>query len=205
MISFEATAFLFFCWILFVMFIDFSFGKLGEYAMHLLDFLMNREVFHENIVFEQVVAGITTGLGIVLGNWVINSFKYKNLIQDISKVFDLVVSNQIDDLYNIRMACEKIRDRLTTHALTIIGSNNYPNKDIQNLGIQFLTKSNLPPKASDDAIHIAAATIHGLDYLLTWNCKHIANAQIQRKLAEICLDFGYKLPTICTPYELMGD
>jgi predicted nucleic acid-binding protein len=76
---------------------------------------------------------------------------------------------------------------------------------VQNLGSQFLTRSNLPSKASDDAIHIAAATVHGLDYLLTWNCKHIANAQIQRKLAEICLDFGYKLPLICTPYELMGE
>jgi predicted nucleic acid-binding protein len=76
---------------------------------------------------------------------------------------------------------------------------------VQNLGAQFLTRSNLPSKASDDAIHIAAATVHGLDYLLTWNCKHIANAQIQRKLAEICLDFGYKLPLICTPYELMGE
>lgn len=76
---------------------------------------------------------------------------------------------------------------------------------VQDLGEQFLRKSNLPSKASDDAIHIAAATIHGLDYLLTWNCKHIANAQIQRKLTEICFDFGYKLPTICTPYELMGE
>ena len=76
---------------------------------------------------------------------------------------------------------------------------------VQNLGLQFLTRSNLPSKASDDAIHIAAATVHGIDYLLTWNCKHIANAQIQRKLAEICLDFGYKLPLICTPYELMGE
>jgi predicted nucleic acid-binding protein len=76
---------------------------------------------------------------------------------------------------------------------------------VQDLGAQFLQKSNLPSKASDDAIHIAAATVHGLDYLLTWNCKHIANAQIQRKLAEVCLDFGYKLPTICTPYELMGE
>ncbi|NMG07483.1 type II toxin-antitoxin system VapC family toxin [Brasilonema sp. UFV-L1] len=76
---------------------------------------------------------------------------------------------------------------------------------VQDLGEQFLTRSNLPSKASDDAIHIAAATVHALDYLLTWNCKHIANAQIQRKLAEICLDCGYKLPTICTPYELMGE
>ena len=50
-----------------------------------------------------------------------------------------------------------------------------------------------------------AATVHGLDYVLTWNCKHIANAQIQKKLAEISTNFGYKLPTICTPYELMGD
>lgn len=66
---------------------------------------------------------------------------------------------------------------------------------IEDLGMQLLTRSNLPAKASDDAIHIAVATVHGLDYLLTWNCKHIANAQIQKKLTEICRDFGYKLPT----------
>jgi predicted nucleic acid-binding protein len=79
------------------------------------------------------------------------------------------------------------------------------NQAVRNLSAQFLTQSNLPAKASDDAVHIAAATVHGLDYLLTWNCKHIANAQIQRKLAEISLDFGYQLPIICTPYELLGD
>lgn len=56
-----------------------------------------------------------------------------------------------------------------------------------------------------DAIHIAAATVHGLDYLLTGNCKHIANAQIQGKLAEISFDFGYELPILCTPYELLGN
>lgn len=79
------------------------------------------------------------------------------------------------------------------------------NQAVRDLSAQFLTRSNLPPKASDDAVHIAAATVHGLDYLLTWNCKHIANAQIQRKLAEISLDFGYQLLIICTPYELLGD
>lgn len=76
---------------------------------------------------------------------------------------------------------------------------------VQNLAAQFLTRSNLPPKATDDALHIAAATVYGLDYLLTWNCRHIANAQIQKKLAQISLDAGYELPTICTPYELMGE
>ncbi|MEB3216335.1 MAG: type II toxin-antitoxin system VapC family toxin [Nostocales cyanobacterium 94392] len=76
---------------------------------------------------------------------------------------------------------------------------------VQNLATDFLNKSNLPPKAADDALHIAAATVYGLDYLLTWNCKHIANAQIQKKLAQITSDAGYELPTICTPYELMGE
>jgi hypothetical protein len=43
------------------------------------------------------------------------------------------------------------------------------------------------------------------DYLLTWNCKHIANAQMQKTVAEICRAAGYEPPTICTPEELMGD
>ena len=79
------------------------------------------------------------------------------------------------------------------------------NQAVQDLAAQFLTRSNLPPKAKVDAIHIAAATVHGMDYLLTWNCRHIANAQIQGKLAEVSLDFGYMLPVLCTPNELMGD
>jgi hypothetical protein len=75
---------------------------------------------------------------------------------------------------------------------------------VQGIAAQFLAKSNLPSKASDDALHIAAATVYGLSYLLTWNCKHIANAQIQKKLSQISNDAGYELPTICTPYELLG-
>lgn len=79
------------------------------------------------------------------------------------------------------------------------------NEDVQNLAELFLARSNLPPKAADDALHIAVATVYGIDYLLTWNCKHIANAQIQKKLAQISFNAGYELPTICTPYELMGE
>ena len=75
---------------------------------------------------------------------------------------------------------------------------------VQNLAAQFLRQSNLPLKAADDALHIAVATVYGLDYLLTWNCKRIANAQIQKKLAQISLNSGYELPIICTSYELMG-
>ena len=79
------------------------------------------------------------------------------------------------------------------------------NQSVLDLAEQFLERSSLPSKADVDAVHIAAATVHGMDYLLTWNCKHIANAQIQRKLAEISLDLGYELPIICTHYEILGD
>jgi hypothetical protein len=44
-----------------------------------------------------------------------------------------------------------------------------------------------------------------MDYLLTWNCKHIANALQQKKMAAICRQTGYEMPVICTPEELMGD
>ena len=84
--------------------------------------------------------------------------------------------------------------------LTLLDLNQF----VLSLAEQFLRHSNLPAKADVDAVHIAAATVHGMDYLLTWNCKHIANAQIQRKLAEISLDLGYELPILCTPYELLG-
>ncbi|PSB62910.1 DNA-binding protein [filamentous cyanobacterium CCP1] len=79
------------------------------------------------------------------------------------------------------------------------------NQSVLDLAEQFLERSSLPAKADVDAVHIATATIHGMDYLLTWNCKHIANAQIQKKLAEISFDSGYELPILCTPYELLGN
>jgi site-specific recombinase len=63
----------------------------------------------------------------------------------------------------------------------------------------------LPEKAAADASHIAIATTHELDYLLTWNCKHIANAKIFPEIFEIIKDAGYKPPVICTPEGLLGD
>jgi hypothetical protein len=65
-------------------------------------------------------------------------------------------------------------------------------------------KGPLPEKAAVDALHIAVATVHGMDYLLTWNCKHIANAEMQTAVAAICRTAGYEPPVICTPEELLG-
>ncbi|MEB3341148.1 type II toxin-antitoxin system VapC family toxin [Okeania sp.] len=78
----------------------------------------------------------------------------------------------------------------------------FANETVTDLAEQFLQQTNLPPKASNDTLHIAIATVYGLEYLLTWNCRHIANANIQRKLSEISTNFGYELPIFCTPYQL---
>ena len=60
----------------------------------------------------------------------------------------------------------------------------------------------IPVRAGPDAIHIAAAVIHECDYLMTWNMRHIANAQIRRVVERIVEAKGYVKPTICTPEEL---
>jgi hypothetical protein len=62
----------------------------------------------------------------------------------------------------------------------------------------------LPRSAADDALHIALAVVHGVDYLLTWNCRHIDNAQNKPLIRRLCDTAGYAFPEICTPEELMG-
>ena len=61
----------------------------------------------------------------------------------------------------------------------------------------------VPKKAAADALHIAIATVQGMDYLLTWNMKHLANAVIRNAIADACRQRGYEPPVICTPEELM--
>jgi hypothetical protein len=62
----------------------------------------------------------------------------------------------------------------------------------------------VPSKASEDALHISIATVHFADYLLTWNCRHIANPEIQAQIANNFRLKGLFLPFICTPEELIG-
>jgi hypothetical protein len=63
----------------------------------------------------------------------------------------------------------------------------------------------VPAKAAVDALHIAVATVSGVDYLLTWNCRHIANPEMQRCIADYLEPIGLFLPFICTPEELLGE
>lgn len=60
----------------------------------------------------------------------------------------------------------------------------------------------MPTMAAADALHIAIAAVHGMDFLLTWNCKHINNAHTARRIEELCREARYVCPVICTPEEL---
>lgn len=63
----------------------------------------------------------------------------------------------------------------------------------------------VPLKAIEDALHIAIATAHGMNYQVTWNCRHIANPEIQGGIASYLENIGTALPFICTPEELLGE
>ena len=73
------------------------------------------------------------------------------------------------------------------------------------LAEKLIKKGAIPFKAADDAMHIALAAVHDIDYLLTWNCRHIDNAEAKPLIRRICKDSDYKYPEICTPHELMGE
>jgi predicted nucleic acid-binding protein len=77
-------------------------------------------------------------------------------------------------------------------------------EDAESLTQAIMAAGILPPHAVRDAAHIALAAVHAIDYLLTWNCRHLANAQIARRIALVCEKLGHRMPIICTPEELMG-
>jgi hypothetical protein len=78
-------------------------------------------------------------------------------------------------------------------------------QDAEKLAQKFLNQEVLPKKAADDALHIAISTVNGMDYLLTWNFKYIANAETRTGVENICRQNGYQPPIICTPEELLGE
>ena len=77
--------------------------------------------------------------------------------------------------------------------------------EVTRLAQALLNDRVIPRKAATDAAHIAVAAVHGMDYLMTWNCSHIANATIFNSVKRVCSEQGFSFPIICTPEELMGE
>lgn len=77
--------------------------------------------------------------------------------------------------------------------------------EVYDLADALVQPAAIPRKAFDDALHISLAAFYGIDFLLTWNCRHMDNAELKPVVRATCETFGYKCPEICTPSELMGD
>src|SRR5690242_2012211 len=78
------------------------------------------------------------------------------------------------------------------------------NSNIEALAGKLIAGHAIPPSEPRDALHVAMAAVHGVQYLVIWNFKHIANATLRTRINEICRGNGYEPPIICTPEELAG-
>jgi hypothetical protein len=76
-------------------------------------------------------------------------------------------------------------------------------EDVRELAGVILGTGLIPAKAEMDAAHIAVASVHRMDILLTWNCTHIHNIAISRRIESICARAGWLCPAICTPFDLL--
>ncbi len=77
------------------------------------------------------------------------------------------------------------------------------NEDVKEIAGQYFKAIALPDSARADSLHLALATWHGTDYLVTWNCRHIASGRVKKIVAGINDSLGIGTPVICTPEELM--
>jgi predicted nucleic acid-binding protein len=96
------------------------------------------------------------------------------------------------------LAAERLRHLQTVTLLQVTDAAH-------ELKSYLLRQTGIPDKAETDALHIAVAAVHGIEYLVTWNCKHIANAVTLPAVYDACRTAGYEPPFVCTPKELMGE
>lgn len=113
--------------------------------------------------------------------------------------FELVASELVINESSAGDA-DAARDRLAALAdVTLLEATD----EAGELAQQLIDAGTIPEKAAEDAAHIAIAVTNGVEYLVTWNCKHIANATIRAQIDRVCRNAGYEPTIICTPAELM--
>ena len=115
--------------------------------------------------------------------------------------YDLYISLTVKDEIG---AGDSEAARVRLQAIAGIPFVSYP-EDVNSVVKALLSSRAVPAKAVEDALHIALAATNGIDYLLTWNCRHIANANTRRAIEAALRQMGYDCPIICTPLELLGE
>lgn len=119
--------------------------------------------------------------------------------RDAASRFDLVASQLVMQEAGAGDAAAA-KDRLAAlGSVTLLDAT----EEAAELAEQLLAFGAIPAKAAEDAGHIAIAVTNGVEYLVTWNCRHIANATMRSHIERICRNAGYEPTIICTPDELM--
>ena len=113
--------------------------------------------------------------------------------------FELVASQLVIDEASAGDA-EAARDRLAALAsVTLLDATD----EARQLAEELVAANAIPARKAEDAAHIAIAVTNGVDFLVTWNCRHIANAAMRSEIERVCRRAGYEPTIICTPDELM--
>ncbi len=115
--------------------------------------------------------------------------------------YELVVSQYVIDEASAGDATHAAERLLALDGIPLLP----PAPEILQIANEIMSRAILPGKAQVDALHIAAVAHHRVQYLLTWNCRHIANAKILPRIHAALTDLGVPIPVICTPEELLGD
>ena len=157
---------------------------------------MKQKVYIETTIISYLAARMSTNT-IMAGRQVLT----QDWWEQYSSSFDLVVSELVfqEAKEGDSVAALKRFEYISEiDSLTI-------SDDAVHLAEALVKAGAIPKQYGEDALHIAVCAVNGIDFLLTWNCKHLANAFLRLKIVETVEDKGYQCPVICTPAELMEE
>lgn len=158
---------------------------------------MNRSVYIETTIISYLVGWLSRNDLQVAANQELTRRWWISHRKEFELFASAAVVDEVSD-GDVALADERLAFLNDVVLLTIPPAAHALKRDLVRL-------SRMPEKAETDALHIAVAAVHGIEYLLTWNCRHIANAVILPSVYEVCRAAGYEPPFVCTPQELMGD
>lgn len=114
--------------------------------------------------------------------------------------FELYTSNVVFEEISQGNELSSIRRMEYLKSVKLLSSTS----EVESILIKYMKHYNLNKDLTEDMLHIAYSVYYQMDYLLTWNCKHIANAHFRTQLERYNNELGYKTPVICTPEELVS-
>ncbi|MBF0232781.1 MAG: type II toxin-antitoxin system VapC family toxin [Desulfamplus sp.] len=157
---------------------------------------MKKKVYIETTIISYLAARLSKNT-IIAGRQVLTQEWW----DEYSNPFDLVVSELVFQEAGVGDP-EVARKRI--NYINDLDSLAISDESVQ-LAEALVNEGVIPSKCAEDALHISVCAVNGIDFLLTWNCKHIANAVLRHRIESVIESQNYQCPVICTPAELMED